>query len=91
MRHGELNLESIASLARYNLFNGYVALCHLVEPQPIARTSPDPNDDKVLATALATRAHLIVTGDRKHLLTLRTFEGIPIVTATQAVTMIEGA
>lgn len=74
-----------------DLFNGYTALCQIVEPQQITRTSLDPDDDKVLATALAARAHLIVSGDRKHLLILRQFQGIPIVTAAHAVAMVEGA
>lgn len=81
-------------LASYNLdaedlFIGYAALCQIVEPRPIPRTSHDPDDDAVLATALAARAHLIATGDRKHLLILRQFEGIPIVTAAQAVALMD--
>ena len=78
------------NLQAEDLFNGYIALCQLVEPQLIARTSRDPDDDIVLATALAARAHLIVSGDRKHLLILQQFEGIPNVTAAQAVAMVEG-
>lgn len=38
----------------------------------------DPNDDKFLACALASRADFIVSGDR-HLLELGSYEGIPIV------------
>ncbi|MEN9491536.1 MAG: hypothetical protein RJA63_1985 [Pseudomonadota bacterium] len=74
-----------------DLCNGYAALCQLVEPRPIVRTSIDPDDDQILSTALAARAHLIVSGDRKHLLILHQFEGIPIVTAAEAVSMIEAA
>ncbi len=55
------------NLRAEDLFEGYTALCRLVDPRPIPRTSPDLDDDKVLATALAARAHLIVSGDRKHL------------------------
>jgi putative PIN family toxin of toxin-antitoxin system len=54
-------------------------------PQPVCR---DPKDDIVLACALAATAHLIASGD-DDLLTLKQFEGIPIVTAAQAVSMIE--
>lgn len=39
----------------------------------------DPDDDKVLACALAVKADYIVSGDR-HLLELGVFENIPIVT-----------
>ena len=53
------------------------------------QVSPDADDDAVLATAQAAKADLIVSGDRKHLLILKRFEGIPIVTAAQAVAMVE--
>jgi putative PIN family toxin of toxin-antitoxin system len=39
----------------------------------------DPGDEKVLECALAAEAEKIVTGDRKHLLPLRKFRGIEIV------------
>jgi len=54
-------------------------------PKPV---SPDADDDAVLATAQAARAHLIVSGDRKHLLILKQFDGIPIVNATQAIEIL---
>ncbi len=41
----------------------------------------DPDDDKVLECAVLAGATHIVTGDRRHLLPLGTFQGIPIVTA----------
>lgn len=53
--------------------------------------TPYHYDDAVLATAQAAKAYLIVSGDRKHLLILKRFEGIPIVTAAQAVAMVEAA
>jgi putative PIN family toxin of toxin-antitoxin system len=53
------------------------------------QVSPDADDDAVLSAAQAAKADLIVSGDRKHLLILKRFEGIPIVTAAQAVAMIE--
>ena len=84
-----VNLLAMRNLDAEDLFNGYAALCRFVEPRQIPRTSPDPDDDAVLSTALASRAHLIVTGDRKHLLMLNRFEGIPIVTAARAVAMME--
>ena len=41
--------------------------------------TPDPGDEKVLECALAAEAERIVTGDKKHLLPLRRFRGIEIV------------
>jgi predicted nucleic acid-binding protein len=43
----------------------------------------DPDDDKVLECAVTVGATHIVTGDRRHLLPLGTFEGITILTAAQ--------
>jgi putative PIN family toxin of toxin-antitoxin system len=47
----------------------------------------DPDDDEVLACAIAANAHLIVSGDR-HLLSLKTFRGIPIIRAAEAIRII---
>ncbi len=41
----------------------------------------DPEDDKVLECAAVAAATHIVTGDRRHLLPLGSFQGISIVTA----------
>ena len=52
----------------------------LVSPVALAqRSSRDPDDDWVLATAVTGAADVIVTGD-KDLLVLKRYEGIPIVT-----------
>ncbi len=42
----------------------------------------DADDDAILATAVAARADLLVTGD-KDLLVLGSYNGIPIVTPDQ--------
>jgi putative PIN family toxin of toxin-antitoxin system len=41
--------------------------------------TPDPADEMILECALAAEADYIVSGDKKHLLPLREFHGIPIV------------
>ena len=41
--------------------------------------TPDPGDEMVLECALAAEADYIVSGDKKHLLSLREFRGIRIV------------
>jgi uncharacterized protein len=43
----------------------------------------DPDDDKVLECAVAATATHIVTGDRRHLLPLQAYQGIPILTAAE--------
>lgn len=70
------------------VFADYLQVVELVEPMSIPPTSRDPDDDAVLACALAAHADLIVSGD-DDLLILSTFEGIPIVTPAVALQMIE--
>jgi predicted nucleic acid-binding protein len=53
-------------------------------PRPACR---DPDDDHVLACAVAAGADLIVSGDND-LLSLHTYENIPIVTAVAALEKI---
>lgn len=68
-----------------DVFDGYAALVTLVAPAAIGPTiTRDPADDQVLAAALAAQAELIVSGDA-HLLDLKSFQGIEIVTAAIAV------
>ena len=63
---------------------GYAELAVLVDPLPIPPTIlADPDDDHVLACALAAQAELIVSGDR-HLLGMGSFRSIEIITAAQA-------
>jgi hypothetical protein len=52
---------------------------------PTLDVSPDPDDNVILATAVAGEAELVVTGDKSDLLFLDTVLGIPLVTARDAV------
>jgi uncharacterized protein len=47
------------------------------------QATPDPNDEMVLECALAAEADVIVSGDKKHLLSLREFRGIPIISPAE--------
>jgi putative PIN family toxin of toxin-antitoxin system len=47
----------------------------------------DPDDDAVLACAVAAKAQALVSGD-SHLLALGTFDGIPILKVTDALAFI---
>ena len=51
---------------------------------PEVDISPDPADNPILATAIAGNADFIVSGDKKHVLSLGEVRGIPIVTARDA-------
>jgi len=70
---------------------GYAELAILVTPVPIPPTVlDDPDDDHVLACALAGNAELVVSGDRD-LLSLKTFRAIPIITPAEAMRIITAA
>ncbi len=64
----------------------YAALVSLTVPAGVPRVvAGDADDDHVIAAAVAARAELIVTGDRKHLLPIGSHRGIAIVTAREVV------
>lgn len=72
---------TLAEVTPRELVLGYAALAHIVEPVAIEPVVlDDPDDDAVLACALAAQAEVIVTGD-SHLLLLEEYDKIPIVTA----------
>ncbi|MFA6329665.1 MAG: putative toxin-antitoxin system toxin component, PIN family [Candidatus Micrarchaeia archaeon] len=59
-----------------------------VEPkEAVEIIKEDPDDNKVLECALAAGADFIVSGDN-HLLKLRAFKGIPIITTKAALEML---
>ena len=67
----------------------YVDAIELVEPVTVPRVVVgDVDDDQVIAAAVAARAILIVSGDRKHLLPLGSHQGIDIVEAAEAIRRI---
>ena len=65
----------------------YEALAEPVLPASITPTAPDPDDDAVLACALAAGADPIVSGD-KHLRNLKSFHRLPILSASDALAAI---
>lgn len=76
------------SLTPGEIADGYAVLASIVTPAVIPSTIVhDPADDVVLATALAARADLVVSGD-KRLRNVKNYQGIPVVTAAQALTRL---
>jgi predicted nucleic acid-binding protein len=64
-------------------------LADIVDPQPLpAPVCRDPDDDHVLACALAAQVTLIVSGDTD-LLELHPYQGIPILAAAVALQRLE--
>ncbi len=69
----------------------YARLAEVVGTAPAVRVVPgDPDDDHVIAAAVAAAADLIVTGDKRHLLPLGSLFGIDIVTPRQALERLTG-
>lgn len=72
------------------LLSHYRRLAYRVTTHQLTkRISRDPDDDHVLACALAAKADLIVSGDRD-LLALKSFREIPIVTVAEALRILGG-
>ena len=79
---------TLAGVTTRTLVLGYAALARLIEPAVIVPVvEEDPDDDAVLACAVAAQAEAIVSGD-SHLLDLKEYEKIPVVTAAQLVAQI---
>ena len=62
----------------------------LVTPDVKIAVCRDPHDDKFLEVAVAGKADVIVSGDND-LLTMATYAGIPIVSASRFLTLLESS
>ncbi len=78
---------AVISKSARELYADYLETIELVEPVDIPRTTRDPDDDHILATASTATADLIVSGDHD-LLTLERFQGIPILSPAETITII---
>ena len=65
----------------------YEALAEQVIPASISRTAPEPEDDALLACALAAGADLIVSGDGP-VRNLKSFHRIPLLGPTEALAIV---
>jgi putative PIN family toxin of toxin-antitoxin system len=70
------------------LMQRYGMLARLVTPQAIEHTVRDPDDDAIIATALAAQAEVIVSGDHD-LLVLHPYKEIQILDPAQAMQMVQ--
>jgi len=95
----DLQLEELRRVTRYpqirkrlrpaqagELVNALYELAERVEPLPGVTASPDPADNMLLAIAQAGNADYLVSGDKRHLLSLRCHGKTQIVTVR---TMLE--
>ncbi len=68
------------------------SLSLLVEPvERLAVITAKESDNRVLESAVAGDAHLIVTGDRRHLLPLGQYQDIPILSPREALEWLRTA
>lgn len=83
---------SQAGLTPLNIVGELRRMAHMVAPVHVPRViENDPDDDHVVACAVAAQADFIVSGD-KHLHSLgEQYKGIRIVSATQALELIKTA
>lgn len=70
-----------------HLFNDIAEV--ITDALPVVSTSADPDDNLILAIALAGHVDLIVSGDKKHMVNLGDIEGIPILSPASAIKRLE--
>lgn len=81
-----------AGLTPESIVDDLRRLAFVVSPADVPRVVPtDPDDDLVLASALAGAADLITSGDKRDLLPLGSYQGIAIVTAREAVQRLDAS
>ncbi|MEZ0538896.1 putative toxin-antitoxin system toxin component, PIN family [Fibrella arboris] len=51
----------------------------VIKSTTLVTDSPDPDDNYLLALAIDAEADYLVTGDKKHLLALSPYRGVPII------------
>ena len=63
------------------LMNGLRRQATVLQELPTVELSPDPDDNPILATAIAGQADYLVTGDKRDLLSLGKVEMVQIIAA----------
>lgn len=71
------------------LLDGLHYMAVVVGNLPPVTASPDPDDNKIIATAIAGNANYLVSGDKVDLLSLKSIQNIPIITARRMVEILE--
>lgn len=79
--------ERLSPALAGRLINELRRLAVVVDKLPSLEVSPDPDDDHLLALAVAGRADFLVTGDKHDLLAIGRHEGTPIITVRAFLTL----
>lgn len=89
-RPGPAKRLALLNTTPFQLLTAYVEVVDLVTPRTTPRTVPgDPDDDHVIAAAMAATADIIASGDR-HLLSLGHHQYIPILTPADLLAILTG-
>ncbi len=72
-----------------DLINSLESIGSMIADLPDCELSPDPGDNPILATAIAGKASLVVSGDKSDMLALGYVNEIQIVSPTAAVDKLE--
>ena len=75
--------------AAATLLDEVLSLATFVYQLPMVDLSPDPDDNRILAIAIAGEADYLVSGDKRDLLSLTETGGIEIVTAREFVNRLD--
>lgn len=71
------------------LLDTLFAVADIVESIPAVDYSSDPDDNKIIATAIAGKASILVSGDKADILVLKTVENIQLLNARETVRLLK--
>ena len=66
----------------------FLVLGNMVDPKKMIKVLPYDPDNRILECAVAGKADYLVTGDKKHLLPMRQYKGIKIVSPSEFLKLI---
>lgn len=79
-----------AKLSPHGFVDDLRKIAVVVSPAAVPRVvERDPDDDHLLAAAVIGHADLIASGDKRHVLSLGSYQGIPIVSVREAVERLD--
>lgn len=69
------------------VIKGLVSFVKLVEPKIKVNLIKEKADNRILEAAFEVKANYIISGDKKHLLSLKKFKNIPIISSKEFLEM----
>lgn len=81
--------EYLLPIEAVNLVNGLRHQAQLLDDLPVVELSADPDDNPLLAMAIAGEADYLVSGDKRDVLVLKKVGKTRIITARRFLTILE--